>query len=57
MNRFYTWWTTDHKPEQGTIDTLAICYNRCELEQDNVYSDIEATLKSRNTLPDCVYII
>lgn len=57
MNRFYTWWTTDHKPEQGTIDTLAICYNRCELEQDDVYTDIEATLKSRNTLPDCVYII
>lgn len=57
MNRFYTWRTTDHKPAQGTIDTLVICYNRCELEQDNVYSDIEATLKSRNTLPDCVYII
>lgn len=39
------------------MDTLAICYNPCELVVDNVYRDIEEALKSQNSLPDCVYII
>lgn len=57
MERFYTWWKTDHNPDQGTIETLAICYNNCKLATDNIYSDIEKALKTSNTLPDCVYII
>jgi len=57
MERFYLWHNLNHHPDYGTFETLSICYNKCLLDVDNVYHDIEKALKSRAQLPDCVYII
>lgn len=57
MERFYLWREIKHCSNQGTIETLVICYNTCLLATDNVYHDIEQSLKSGDNLPDCVCII
>lgn len=57
MERFYSWRDIRHCIDQGTVETLVICYNSFELAVENVYHDIENALKSCGNLPDCVYII
>jgi hypothetical protein len=57
MERFYLWRSLEQDADHGTFEILTICYNSCGLDVDNVYRDIEKALKSRENLPDCVYII
>ncbi|HBO2549554.1 TPA: hypothetical protein VDV84_002283 [Pseudomonas aeruginosa] len=57
MERFYSWRYLKHCPSHGTIETLVLCYKRCQLTEGNVYTDVETALKSDANLPDCVYIV
>lgn len=57
MERFYSWRYLKHCTSHGTIETLVLCYKRCQLTEGNVYTDVETALKSDANLPDCVYIV
>jgi hypothetical protein len=57
MDHYYLWRVVEHDNIAGTIESLVICYNSCVLSSENIYEDIEKALKSKDSLPDCVYII
>ena len=57
MERFFSWRNLEHCPSHGSIETLVLCYKRCQLTEGNVSADVETALKSDTNLPDCVYIV